>query len=129
MFSDIPALRAELNERLAAALPADWEIVPDLMAANVGLVPAVYIEFTKLDTEFEGAPLGRGGGVAASVDLVLADPRTADGEAEFAIEEHVVPLLRQLDQSDDIGWSTATKVKLESGPLAWRISCIALVTL
>lgn len=129
MFSSIPALRAELHERLEAALPEEWEIVRDLMAANVALVPAVYIEFTKLDTEFEGAPLGSGGGVAASVDLVLIDPRTADGEAELAIEDEIVPLLIELDKSDDIGWSTATKIRQDTGPLAWRVSCIALVTL
>lgn len=129
MLSSIPALRGELRERLVAALPDTWEIVPDLMAPNVGLVPAVYIEFTKLDTEFEGDPLGSGGGVAASVDLVLVDPRTADGEAEGAIEDEIVPLLIELDKSDDIGWKTATKVRQDSGPLSWRVSCIALVTL
>lgn len=128
MFSDIPALRGELQARLREALPQEWEIVPDLMAPNVGLVPAVYIEFTKLDSELNGEPLGRGQ-VAASVDLVLIDPRTADGAAEAAIEDEIVPLLRELDSSDDIGWSAATKIRQDSGPLSWRVSCIALVTL
>lgn len=129
MFSSIPALRAELEERLSEALPDSWEIVADLMAANVGLVPAVYIEFKELDTvTSRGEELGQGT-VAASVDLVLADPRTADGEAEKAIEEHLVPVLQALDTHSDLGWSKAVKFRLDSGPLAWRISLTTLVTL
>lgn len=128
MFSSIPALRTELHTRLTEALPDEWEIVPDLMAANVGLVPAVYFEFMKLDTQAAGQPLAHGT-VCASVDLVLADPRTADGEAEKSIEEELVPLLKALDAHTDLGWSTATKFRLDSGPLAWRVSLITLVTL
>lgn len=128
MFSDLPAFRAELRDRLTAALPDEWEIVKDLMAVTVSLVPAVYIEFTKFETTLNGDPLGRGQ-VAATAELVLVDPRTADVVAEKAIEDEVVPLIRELDKSSDIGWSTATKFRLDSGPLAWRISTIALVTI
>ncbi|KQR43431.1 hypothetical protein ASF87_16710 [Microbacterium sp. Leaf161] len=128
MFSDLPAFRSELRDRLVAALPDEWEIVKDLMAANVSLVPAVYIEFNKFDTTFNGEALGHGQ-VSATADLVLADPRTADVVAEQAIEDEVVLLIRELDKSSDIGWSTATKFRLDSGPLAWRISTIALVTI
>lgn len=129
MFTSIPALRDELAALLTAALPTEWEIVPDLMAANVGLAPAVYIEFRELGTtSARGEELGRGT-VAASVDLVLADPRTADGEAESAVEEHVVPLLQALDTHSDLGWSKAVKIRLDSGPLAWRVSLTTLVTL
>lgn len=128
MFSSIPVLRTELQALLAAALPEPWEIVPDLAAANVSLVPAVYIEFQKLDTTLDGQPLGRGT-AAASVDLVLVDPRTADGIAETAIEEELVPLLHVLDEQDDIGWSSATKIRLDnSGQFGWRISTVTLVT-
>lgn len=128
MLSSITAFRGELKDRLTAALPDEWEIVADLMAANVGLVPAVYIEFQQLDTVLDGEPLGRGQ-VAATVDLVLIDPRTADGEAEKAIELEIIPLLIELDKSDDIGWSTAKKIRQDSGPLSWRVSCTALVAL
>lgn len=128
MFSSIPALRAELQARLEAALPADWEIVKDLMAANVSLVPAVYIEFTELSTVADGVQLPHGQ-VCASVDLVLVDPRTADGEAEAAIEVEVVPLLKELDTATDLGWSTARKIRQDTGPLSWRVSLIALTTL
>lgn len=128
MFSSITALRGELTDRLTTALPDEWEIVPDLMAANVGLVPAVYIEFQELNTVFGGEELGRGQ-VAATVDLVLIDPRTADGEAERSIELEIIPLLIELDKSDDIGWSTAKKIRQDSGPLSWRVNCTALVAL
>lgn len=129
MFSSIPALRDELAQLLRGALPDTWEVVPDLMAKDVALVPAVYIEFKELDTvTAKGEELGRGT-VAASVDLVLADPRSADGVAEGAIEDHVVPLLKALDTHSDLGWSKAVKVRLDSGPLAWRVSLTTLVTL
>lgn len=128
MFTSVPALRDELKERLSGALPAEWEIVKDLMAANVGLVPAVYIEFTEINTVANGAPLGPGQ-AAAVVDLVLVDPRTADGEAESAIEDEIVPLLHELDQHPDIGWSIARKVRQDTGPLSWRVSLIALVNI
>ena len=128
MLSSVTALRAELEERLRAAIPEDWEIVKALAAANVGLVPAVYIEFQTLSADADGAPLPRGQ-MAAAVDIVVADPRTADELAEDAIEEEIVPVLAMLDAHDDIGWSTATKIRLDAGPLAWRISTIALVNL
>ena len=128
MFSSVTALRTELRDRLEAALPESWEIVPDLMAANVSLVPAVYIEFTTLDTQIDGAELGLGQ-VLASVDIVIVDPRTADGEAEAAIEAEIVPVLREIDTHDDIAWSKATKVRQDSGPLSWRVNLTALVSL
>lgn len=128
MFTSIPELRDELKALLESALPDEWEIVKDLTAANVGYVPAVYIEFSKLDTVANGQPLATGT-VCASVDLVLADPRTADGEAEAAIEDELVPVLTALDAHASLGWSTATKFRLDSGPFAWRISLITLVTL
>ncbi|QEA29711.1 hypothetical protein FGL91_14830 [Microbacterium sp. CBA3102] len=128
MLSSIPAVRDELKARLEAALPDDWAIVKDLTAANVSLVPAVYIEFTELSTLAEGAQLPPGQ-VCATVDLVLVDPRTADGEAEAAIEDEIVPLLKELDTSSDLGWSTARKIRQDSGPLSWRVSLIALTTL
>jgi hypothetical protein len=128
MFSSVPEFRAELRDRLVEVLPEAWEIVPDLMAANVSLVPAVYIEFTAIDAEFQGAPLGPGQ-AAASVDLVVVDPRSADGEAEAAIEDELVPVLRAIDAHSDIAWSKATKVRLDSGPLSWRVNLTALVTL
>lgn len=128
MFSSIPALRGELKARLEAALPNTWQIVPDLMAANVSLVPAVYIEFNELSTSAESVQLPPGQ-VCASVDLVLVDPRTADGEAEKAIEDEVVPLLKELDTTADLGWSTARKIRQDSGPLSWRVSLIALTNL
>lgn len=128
MLSSVTALRAELEARLREALPAQWEIVRSLTSPNVGLVPAVYIEFQELSSEADGAPLPRGQ-MAATVDLVLADPRTADAFAETAIEAEIVPLLALLDKHSDIGWSKAVKFRMDSGPLAWRISTIALVNL
>lgn len=128
MLSSVRALRDELAERLRGAVPASWEIAPALMAPNVGLVPAVYIEFQELSGEANGQPLPRGC-MAASVDLVIVDPRTADELAETAIEDEIVPVLALLDQHDDIGWSTAKKFRLDAGPLGWRISLIALVNL
>lgn len=128
MFSSVTELRTELKERLEAALPAEWEIVKDLMAANVGLVPAVYIEFLELNTIVNGQPCAPGT-VAASVDVVVVDPRTADGEAEAAVEDELVPVLRALDAHSDLAWSVAKKIRLDTGPLSWRISLIALVTL
>jgi hypothetical protein len=128
MFTSIPALRDELRERLIDALPDEWEVVKDLMAANVSLVPAVYIEFTALDTTANGAPLAPGT-VCAGVDLVLIDPRSADGVAELAIEEEIVPLLIELDSHPDIGWSTARKIRQDSGPLSWRVTLITLVNI
>lgn len=128
MFSSVTALRGELRDGLVAAVPAEWEVVKDLMAANVSLVPAVYLEFQSLSGEADGVPLPRGQ-MAAAVDIIVVDPRTADGEAEAAIEEEVVPVIAWLDGLDDIGWSTATKIRQETGPLSWRISTIALVNL
>lgn len=128
MLTSIPAVRDELKARLAEALPDHWEIVKDLTAANVSLVPAVYIEFTEINTEANGAPLGAGT-VAASVDLVLVDPRTADAEAEGAIEDEIVPLIQELDTHADLNWSIARKFRQDAGPLSWRLSLIALVTI
>lgn len=128
MLSSVPALRAELAARLTEALPSEWEIRDALMAPNVGLVPAVYLEFQELSGTADGAPLPRGC-MCASVDVVFVDPRTADEIAEDAVDTSIVPVLQALDAHADIGWSTAKKVRLDAGPLAWRISTIALVNL
>jgi hypothetical protein len=128
VFANVAQLRADLATRLADVVPATWRIVEDLTAANEQLRPAVYIEFSELTPSAGSQQLPKGQ-VAGSFDLVVTDPRTADGEAEDKVDEHIVTVLNFLDLASDISWSNAKKHRLDSGPFGWRINCTALINL
>lgn len=126
MFSDIPAFRDELKARLVAALPADWSILEDIDARNASLVPAVYLEFVGLDSTFQGTPLPHGV-LASETNVVITDPKTNEA-GEASVEEHVVDVIGALDPHEDLAWSTARKIKVESsGAWSWVLTVFAFV--
>lgn len=123
MFSSIATIRKDVLERLQ--LPPSWKPVPHLSDAVEALVPVFYIEFTKFDRTAGGRELDRGE-VAAGIDLIISDPKTTDGPAEDAVDEHVLHLIWQIDANDDLFWDTAVKRRQDSGSYLWVISIIAL---
>lgn len=126
MFSDIPAVRDELEARLVATLPATWTVEKDMTAPDATLKPAVYIEFVGLASTFDGQPLPRGV-LAAEVRLILSDPRT-DRAGEKSVEEHIVSLFAALDPHDDLAWTAAEKQRIErSGAWSWSVPVFAFV--
>lgn len=129
MFSDLGTLRATLRERLTPELPEDWEIIDHLESARQALVPVVYFEFTEFSSTAGGQPLTREN-VAASVDIVVTTPRTDDdGNAETEVDQSVLDVVRVIVQADDMFFSTARKVQLDAGPLAWRVSLTAITNI
>lgn len=125
MFSDLGTLRAKLRALLASQLPEQWQIVPNLEAAREALVPVIYIEFTGFDSTAGGQPLPRTQ-LAANIDLVVTSMSTNDGQAEDEADNYVMWLLRAIVPSDDLFFSTARKIRLDAGPLAWRVSITAI---
>lgn len=126
MFTDIPSVRAELADRLRAALPASWTVEKDIAAPDAALHTVAYIEFRGLASTFDGAPLPRGV-LAAEVQLILADARTDRG-GEASVEEHLVDLIAALDPSDDLAWTSAAKQRIErTGAWSWALTVFAFV--
>jgi hypothetical protein len=129
MFSDLATLRATLAERLTPQLPADWRMVDHIEGYTESLVPVVFFEFTEFGSSAGGQPLPRSA-VAASIDVVVTTPRTDyDGGAETDVDSHVLRIVQVIVQADDLFFSTARKVQLDNGPLAWRVSLTALTNI
>lgn len=130
MFSSLATLRSTLRERLAGDLPAEWAIVDHISTPRENpLTTVVYFEFTGFDSSANGQPLSRDA-VAASVDVVVATGHTDDdGIAEGDADAGVLALVRAIVTADDLFFSTARKVRLDSGPYAWRLSLTALTNI
>ncbi|HUG50405.1 MAG TPA: hypothetical protein VLZ78_05350 [Terrimesophilobacter sp.] len=126
MFSDIPSVRAELDARLREVLPAKWKVEKDIEAPDATLTPAVYIEFRRIGSTFDGQPLPHGV-LAAEVQLILTDPRT-DRAGEGDVEDHLVNLIAALDPHEDLAWTTAEKQRVErTGSWSWALTLFAFV--
>lgn len=127
MFSDIPSVRAELEQRLADVLPKAWRVESEIAAPDAALAPAVYIEFVELASTFNSTPLPPGM-LAAGINVILTDPRT-DRHGEATVEEHLVKVIEALDPHDDLAWDTATKQRIErSGSWSWQLKLSAFVS-
>lgn len=125
MFTDLASIRTAVKERLTPLLPADWKWELTIEARSKARVPVVYVEYTQLDTTDEGGNLPRGQ-VSARFNLVIVDPLTDTEKAEAAVDEHVLRIVRALDEQDDIYWTTATLGREPTGELRWEIACAAI---
>lgn len=129
MFSDLKTLREALSARLAPKLPEEWVIVDHLESVRQALVPVVYFEFMEFSSSAGGQQLSRDE-VAASVDIIVTTPHTDDdGIAETDVDGNVLDIVRVVVTSEDLFFSTARKVQLDNGPLAWRVSLTALTNI
>jgi hypothetical protein len=145
VFSDLSEIRADLKARLQPStgqvipgaatvpglvqIPHDWTIVDHIAAPHESLVPVLYFEFTGVDSDANGQPLGRDT-VACSIDLVIETPRSDAGGAEDDVDSYVLRLAQALQKADDIFWSTARKQRLtDGGHMTWRISLTILCTI
>lgn len=121
-------VRLFLRDTMKPSLPTRWRIFPTLTAPEKLAVPAVYMEFTEVATEIAGKPLGAGN-VAAVFELAVIVPESATPKAEDAADVAVLNLIRALDTTEGLFWGpTATKVRLESGQLGWRIPVTVLTS-
>ena len=121
-------VRAHLRDTIKPKVPARWRIFPTLEAPAKLSVPAVYFEFVEIANEIAGKPLAAGN-VAAQIELAVIAPETATAKAEDAVDAAVLSLIQALDNSDSLFWGpSATKVRLESGQLGWRIPVSVLTS-
>jgi len=126
MFTDLASIRTAVKDRLTPLLPSGWKFEPTLEGTVKALTPVLYIEFVRVDTRQEGAPLGAGQ-VLASFNLIITDPKTDTAKAEDAVDSHLVPIIRALDSFDDLYWENTEKRRLQDGPLAWIVQAFAFV--
>jgi hypothetical protein len=118
-----------MSTRIRPELPTDWRIVDHIEGYRESLVPVVFFEFTEFGSSAGGQPLPRNA-VAATVDIVVTTPHTDyDGVAETDVDAHVLRIVQLIVQADDLFFSTARKVQLDNGPLAWRVSLTALTNI
>lgn len=125
MFSDLASIREAVEARLAPRLPDTWRWVPYLEGTNKTLVPVVYLEFVAFEPRVQNSNLALGQ-VAARFNIVVTDPKTDTEKAEDDVDEHVLGVIRALDDMSDMYWDTAEKKRLDVGPLAWTISTFAI---
>lgn len=125
MFSDLSQIRAALEALLKPQLPDTWDWTPYADTIEKVATPTVGIEFTGIVSAPDGEPLGPGQ-AGAEFNLVITDVPTDTKKAEDAVDKHVLAVIFTLDKSNDLHWSTAAKRRLQSGQMAWIISCIAL---
>ncbi|MGN7968031.1 hypothetical protein [Microbacterium sp. 22296] len=130
MSSDnfLRTVRAHLKDAIKPNLPTRWRIFPTLTAPTKLAVPAVYFEFIEISNEMAGKALAVGN-VAANFELAVIIPETATAKAEDNADAAVLDLIRALDNSDSLFWGpSATKVRLDSGQLGWRIPVSVLTS-
>lgn len=127
MFTDLAAIRSDVKERLTPLLPTDWKYEEYLEGTVKSLVPVLYIEFVRIDTVVQGAPVARGQ-AGAHFNLIITDPKTDSKKTENAVDGHVLKVLGALDSFDDLYWESAEKKRLEDGPMAWTISVLAFTS-
>jgi len=121
-------VRQHLKDTIKPKLPTRWRVFPTLTAPAKLTVPAVYVEFTEVSNEVAGKPLAAGR-VAASFELAVIIPETAGARAEDNADAAVLSLIQALDNSDQLFWGpSATKLRLESGQLGWRIPVTVLTS-
>lgn len=121
-------VREHLKATIKPALPTRWRIFPSLTAPAKLTVPAVYFEFTDVSNEMGGKPLAAGN-VAANFELAVIVPEGATPKAEDNADAAVLSLIQALDNSADLFWGpTATKLRLETGQLGWRVPVSVLTS-
>lgn len=125
MFSDLSEIRAAVRARLEPLMPDGWkfdEYVTE--AVQKSLVPAVWLEFIRIESTVDGAPLGPGS-AGARFNVIVADPATGT-KGEDDVDQHAMRLLGAIEHTTDMYWSGAEKARLTDGRVAWRIDVIAL---
>jgi hypothetical protein len=121
-------VREHLKETIKPSLPTRWRIFPTLTAPAKLTNPAVYFEFTSVANEVGGKPIGAGY-VAAEFELAVIIPETAGAKAEDNADAAVLSLIQALDNAEGLFWGpSATKLRLESGQLGWRIPVTVLTS-
>lgn len=126
MFSDIAGVRAALKERLAASVPAPWQIDEFIREPPTEYrSPQVLFEFSRFERTVNGQPLASGF-VAAVVDILVGSPLTIEGEGEGDADDLALTLVRVIDNQSDMYWDSAEKQKLPAGQWAWRIHTIVI---
>lgn len=130
MSSDniLRTVREHLKGTIKPHLPTRWRIFPTLTAPSKLTVPAVYFEFTEVANEIGGRALAAGT-VAASFELAVVIPDGLTARGEDNADAAVLDLIQALDQADDLFWGpSATKLRLETGQLGWRIPVSVLTS-
>lgn len=127
MFSDLATIRNDVKNRLTPILPSTWRYEATLEGTVKALVPVLYIEFVRIDTVVQGAPIGQGQ-AGAYFNVIITDPKTDTEKAEDAVDSHVLKVLGALDSFADIYWENAEKKRLEDGPMAWTVSVLAFAS-
>lgn len=121
-------IRLHLRDTIKPKVPTRWKIFPTLTAPEKLAVPAVFFEFTEVANVMAGKPLAAGT-VAANFELAIIVPEGATARAEDAADAAVLNLITTLDSSDSLFWGpSATKVRLETGQLGWRIPVSVLTS-
>lgn len=124
MFSSLAEIRDDVEAWIKPLLPESWKLIPFAETVTTAAAPTVYLAFTRIESEVDG-PLPRGE-AAARFDLVITDPLTDTEKAEDAVDAHVTRLIGLLEHTDDVGWSSAEKRRLDNGQMAWVIDILAL---
>ncbi|WP_314473873.1 hypothetical protein [uncultured Microbacterium sp.] len=127
MFSDIARVRTALKDRLAPSLPQRWTVEENLKQPPTEYrAPLLTFEFTRFDPDANGQPLGAGF-AAATIDLVLGSPMSADEKGEDDVDQLALTLVQLVDRQSDMWWTSAEKQRLEAtGQWVWRIHTIVL---
>lgn len=121
-------VREHLRSVIKPHLPARWRVFPTLTAPAKLAVPAIYFEFTEVANEVAGKGLAAGT-LAANFELAVIIPETLGARAEDNADAAVLNLIRILDGADGLFWGpSATKLRLDSGQLGWRIPVTVLTS-
>lgn len=123
----LATIRKYLRDEIKPQLPTRWRIVPELSEALNLVVPALYFEFTGFTREAGGAQLPPGH-VFCDFTLTIVVPQTDTTKAENAVDAAVVDLILALDTHSTLAWDTASKTRLTTGQMGWRISLSILAT-
>ncbi|MDY0827545.1 hypothetical protein SK224_00225 [Microbacterium sp. BG28] len=111
--------RDRLSGIITPLLPEAWRKVEKFTVKNLGTLsgPRVFIDYTSIS--HEGMPPGQ---LVDGFEVALISHLKDYAKAEDALDDAVRAFVRNLDVSNDIAWSTATKRAFgDADYLGWTV--------